>query len=185
MLRWPPPFSTSTGKKAIHVVARDISERKAAELNLKIALEQARTSDMLKTAFLNNLSHEIRTPLNAIVGFSSFITDPDLKVEQRNEFRDIIQSSSDQLLGTIEDIINISTIETGQIEIYENETDVCEMIAKVCSRIRGKAEIKDLKLECSINLDPEDAVVMTDGSKLTHVLFHLADNAIKFTDRER
>jgi PAS domain S-box-containing protein len=164
---------------------QDISERKAIEENLTRALENAESSDNLKTAFLNNLSHEIRTPLNAIVGFSALISEPGQSAEQFNYLAGIIQNSSDQLLAIIDDIINISMIQTGHIEVHERETDVRELVEKVFHRYSAGAELKNVAIVNSNELDPDNSMILIDGSKLTHVLSHLIDNAIKFTDRGR
>ncbi|MGF1584861.1 MAG: PAS domain S-box protein [Bacteroidales bacterium] len=164
---------------------QDISDRKAIEENLTRALEKAEHSDNLKTAFLNNLSHEIRTPLNAIVGFSALISEPGQSAEQFNYLAGIIQNSSDQLLSIIDDIINISMIQTGQIEVHERETDVIQLVDKVFHRYSAGAELKNVAIVNSNELDPDNSMILTDGSKLTHVLSHLIDNAIKFTDRGR
>jgi PAS domain S-box-containing protein len=162
---------------------QDISERKAIEENLISALEKAENSDKLKTAFLNNLSHEIRTPLNAIVGFSALISEPGQSAEQFNYLSGIIQSSSDQLLAIIDDIINISMIQTSQIEVHESEVNVIQLVDKVFHRYEARAELKNLAIINSNEIDPDNALILTDNSKLTHVLSHLVDNAIKFTDR--
>jgi PAS domain S-box-containing protein len=168
---------------SIEGIARDITERIRSREKLQKALEKAKKSDLLKTAFLNNLSHEIRTPLNAIVGFAAFFGEPDMSPEQQSYFAGVIQQSSDQLLGIIEDIINVSTIQTGQLEVHLSETDVNEMIEKCCERFLSKAGMKRIKMVCRPGLKSEDAKVLADEGKLRHILNHVVDNALKFTDQ--
>jgi two-component system, sensor histidine kinase and response regulator len=177
---------------AVNVVIRDITERKkaeaerqAAEEDLRKALEKAEHSDQLKTAFLNNLSHEIRTPLNAIVGFSSLIGDENQTRDQIKNFAGIISKSSDQLLGIIEDIITISMIQTGQINVQESETNLGDLIDKVVARHGDKAARKGIEFIWDPAMVPRNTIVMADHGKLLQVLSHLVDNAIKFTDHGR
>lgn len=167
---------------ALEGIARDVTGRMVAGESLKKALEKAEHSDKLKTAFLNNLSHEIRTPLNAIVGFTAFLGEPDLPAERTRYIADIIQQSSDQLLAVIEDIINLSTIQTGQVDIHESETDIAKTVTGICERFACKAEMKGVEIEKIVKLDHDESLVMTDEGKLSHVLTHLIDNALKFTD---
>jgi PAS domain S-box-containing protein len=161
---------------------QDITEIKIYEQNLHKALIKSEQSDRLKTAFLNNLSHEIRTPLNAIVGFSELLNHPGNSPDQTGYFTGIILKSSYQLLEIIESIINISTIEAGQIEVNETETDINQTINLIYDMYREKAEAKDLELHVYTELGKDDSVVLTDEAKLTNVLSNLVDNGIKFTD---
>lgn len=170
---------------SIEGIARDITERIISRQKLQNALEKAEEGDRLKSAFLNNLSHEIRTPLNAIVGFSAVLGEPDMSPEQHEYFAGIINESSDQLLGIIEDIINVSTIQTGQLDIHPVETDVNRLLKRVCERFVSRAAIKEIQLECKPGVGDQDALVITDEGKLHHVINHLVDNALKFTDKGR
>jgi PAS domain S-box-containing protein len=102
----------------------DISERKSAEKELIAARNKAQESDCLKTAFLHNMSHEIRTPLNGMLGFLDFIVNPDYSTEEKQEFIDIVNKSSDRLINTVTDIIDISKIEAGQMDILLEEVSV-------------------------------------------------------------
>lgn len=168
---------------ALEGISRDITERMKSEEALKRAKEKAEESDQLKTAFLNNLSHEIRTPLNAIVGFSEFLNEPGITREQISNFTRIIRSSSDQLLSIIDDIVNISKIEAGQIENFENKCDINKVLNQVYDLLLPKTSEKQIKFRFHTGLNEKEAVVITDQAKLEQVLSHLVGNAVKFTDK--
>jgi PAS domain S-box-containing protein len=162
---------------------RDITERKLAEKELIIAKDKAEESDRLKTAFLHNVSHEIRTPLNAIVGFSGFLNDPDLPSEKCKHFTDIIIQSSDQLLSIITDIISIASIEAGQEKIQENEINVNLICKLMNEQFFPKIPDKSVTLSMKIFLPDNEAIIITDATKLTQILTNLIGNALKFTQR--
>jgi signal transduction histidine kinase len=159
----------------------DINDRKRNLNNLKDAKERAEESDRLKSAFLHNISHEIRTPLNAIVGFSSFVSDPDSFTGDKNEIRDIITRSSDHLLEIFDDIVEISNLEAGNVRINKEKVNVNETLRKVYDRFREKAIKKIISIGYVAALDDSRAELMTDGYKLLQVLIHLVSNATKFT----
>ena len=160
---------------------RDISKRKQLENDLIMARDKAEESDRLKTAFLHNISHEIRTPMNAIVGFSSFLNDPDLLPEKRKHFTSIIIQSSDQLLAIIDDIISIASIEAGQEKINENPTNINLICNLISEQFAQKANNKNISLNLKTALNDEDASIITDATKLMQILTNLVGNALKFT----
>jgi PAS domain S-box-containing protein len=162
-------------------IARDVTERKQAEVKIRKALEKAEQSDRLKTAFLNNLSHEIRTPLNAITGFSDILLEPGISREQIKNCINIIRVSSSQLIRVVEDIIHISTIETGQLEVYENRVNINRLFDRIKLKYRDRAELKGIALET--HRGPGNPEIITDQDKLEYVLSQLVDNAIKFSDK--
>lgn len=177
------PVYDSNGRLiALEGISRDVTERKKGEEALQQAKEKAEESDKLKTAFLNNLSHEIRTPLNAIVGFSEFLNEPGITREQIAHFTRIIRSSSDQLLSIIDDIVNISKIEAGQLETFIGKCDVNLLLGEVYKLMHAKAEEKKVKFRFHAGLNEQEAIISTDREKLEQVLVHLVGNAIKFTD---
>ena len=96
---------------------RDVTERKKAETEIIAAKEKAEESDRLKTAFLHNVSHEIRTPMNAILGFSTLLNEPGISDEDRKQFTDVIFQSGNQLLSIINDIVDLASIESGQMKV--------------------------------------------------------------------
>jgi PAS domain S-box-containing protein len=103
---------------------RDITERKKTETDLIAAKEKAEESDRFKTAFLHNVSHEIRTPMNAILGFSSLLNEPDLSEKDRTQFIDVIFQSGNQLLSIINDIVDLASIESGQVKVNQKEINL-------------------------------------------------------------
>jgi PAS domain S-box-containing protein len=167
---------------AIEGIARDITDRKRAEDDLKNALNKAEESDRFKTAFLNNLSHEIRTPLNAISGFSDMLMESADSREKLKYCTDIIRLSSNQLIRVVEDIITISAIETGQLDIYETEFDLDRLLEKVKDKFRDRAALKKMGIICSLDLNGQDSFILSDMGKLDYIFTHLVDNAIKFSD---
>jgi len=162
-------------------VAIDITERKKLLDDLVNAKVKAEESDRLKTAFLHNISHEIRTPMNAIVGFSEFLTEPDLSIEKRNHFIDIIVQSSDQLLSIITDIISISTIEAGQEKIREKEVNINRICNLINDQFQARAQSLNVDLHYNTGLADNEANFITDETKLIQILTNLVGNALKFT----
>jgi signal transduction histidine kinase/ActR/RegA family two-component response regulator len=149
--------------------------------NLTRAKEKAEESDKLKTAFLHNISHEIRTPLNAIIGFSSFLDEPDLSPAERQSYIDVIFQSNSQLLSIINDILNISLIEAGQVMVNESEINLSQVVNNISENFRPEASRKNLDLRVKVNIDEKSSRIVTDEIKITHILENLISNAIKFT----
>lgn len=150
---------------------------------LKDSKELAEESDRLKTAFLHNISHEIRTPLNAIVGFSTFLNDPDLPEDKRKMYYDIIVSSNDQLLSIIDGIMRISHLETGQVVLTEADTSIRKIMDSLCNQFQPVAAGKQLGFVCNFNDISENVLIKTDPGKLKQILSNLLDNAFKFTHK--
>ncbi len=151
--------------------------------DLITAKEKAEESDNLKTAFLHNISHEIRTPMNAIVGFSMALKNPDLLPEKCNYFTEIIIQSSNQLLAIINDIVSIATIEAGQVQINETETNLNKICNLLNEQFKLKAKIQDVFLNLKTTLPDKEALIITDEIKLTEILTNLIGNALKFTSK--
>lgn len=176
------PMTDENGKITHFIgVKEDITEKKKMVENLITAKEKAEENDRLKTAFLHNISHEIRTPLNAILGFSSLLNDPLLTDEQRSGYVDIILSSNDQLLTIIDDIIKISHIETGQVNVNESEVDIIKFTNILFNQFKPLASKKDLGFTLQSENIHKGTMLITDETKLKQILTNLLDNAIKFT----
>jgi PAS domain S-box-containing protein len=162
---------------------RDISKLKEFEDKLIIAKEKAEESDRLKTAFLANMSHEIRTPLNGILGFAELLKTPDLPKTETNKYVEMITKGGDRLLGVINDILDVSKIEAGLMELDLSNTDIHLHTQYVFSFFSSEAEKKGIKFDYKNGSTSERLYFQTDREKLYAILINLLKNAIKFTDK--
>jgi len=181
---WAYPIFDKEGK-LINVIIQhnDITEIKQAEQELIAAKEKAEESDRLKTAFLTNMSHEIRTPLNSIMGFAELLEEPDLTGEEQRNFISIIEKSSARMLNIINDIIDISKIESGQMEVLNEECNINEQIENIYSSFKHEVEKRGMQLFTKISLPAKESVIQTDCEKLYAILANLVKNSIKYSDQ--
>ncbi len=153
------------------------------------AKNKAEESDRLKSSFLANLSHEIRTPLNAILGFSSLLGEKNLTDEERDEYNRIIQGSSNTLLDLISDILDISKIEAGQLQLDLQEAPLEVIVSDlvgIFDMFMARDDIgsnKEVELKVALDEDLRQMYIVTDSLRLTQVLSNLINNAIKFTPK--
>ncbi len=164
-------------------LARDITKRKIAEMNLEEAKNRAEESDRLKTAFLANISHEIRTPMNAIIGFSKMVGSSDFDEEEKNQFVEIIITNGKLLMELINDMIVLSKIESNTLVVKKSLCRVNDMMASLYRDFNYEVEDKKdirIKLSCD-NSNPKFAFI-TDAAILHSILHKLIDNSIKFTE---
>lgn len=159
----------------------DITETKKTLASLSMAKEKAVESDLLKTAFLHNLSHEVRTPLNAIIGFSSLICEPDQDSYGRMEYLNIINNSADHLLDMMNNIFEISHLDSNGVKVRLSEVNVFAMFHKIFVRFGKLAKEKDLQFRFEPDMKSSSFTILTDEQKLTQVISSLVSNAIKFT----
>lgn len=146
--------------------------------------EKAKRSDQLKSAFLANMSHEIRTPLNSIIGFSELLCDEDLPPDKRDRFVTIIQDNNQSLLRLIEDILDVSRIESNQLRVNAQACNLKELFANLQTTYRKLLQTKNVEgvsVECDKNL--LNITIETDVSRLQQVMINLLDNALKFTEK--
>jgi signal transduction histidine kinase len=148
---------------------------------LIISKDKAEASDRLKTSFIQNISHEIRTPLNGILGFSELIADPEVPVADKLDFIPLIKYSSQRLMNTITDYVDIASIVSGNIETRPQEID----LNKECNSIKNKFEDICISKNLDFYFKEPDSIeknrLTTDLEMLRKILSHLIDNAIKFT----
>ncbi len=163
---------------------------KLIEASRLIAIERNRSKyqksflddlNRLKNEFISNISHELRTPLASIIGFSeTILSDPNMSNEMRNEFNQIIFNEGKRLAKLIEDVLNVSKIEEGEMELGKSEFNIIELLKKIIKSNKENIEEKGIIL--TIDLPSEEIIVNADKMKLEQVYDGLLNNAIKFTD---
>ncbi len=161
-------------------IVRDISEKTKSQNALIRAREKAEESDKLKSAFLLNISHEIRTPMNGILGFMGLLKEPDLSDAEKSEFIEIINKSGERLLSTINDIVEISKIEIGDIQLHFDDVNLDELMQFHYNFFSYQTKGKGLDFQLNNQVN---RLIYTDKYKLDGILMNLIKNAIKFTDK--
>lgn len=189
-------FNGMLNRIEVHQKERDraenelIKERESLEVRVKqrtVELEKAKRkaeeSDKLKSAFLANLSHEIRTPMNGIIGFAEMLKDNRISDHEKEEFIDIIRTSGDQLLNIINDIIDISRIETNQISLNEKPVNINVLVTHLYKEFKI-SKLKKNEVEFRLTAPQEENLEITaDDTKLKQVLTNLITNSFKFTQK--
>lgn len=158
----------------------EIEKHKETQIELIREKENAENSNRLKSAFLANMSHEVRTPMNSIMGFMGLLQDDDLPVETKKEFMDIVQRSCNQLLHIIDDIIDISKIDSGNVELKKGPFSVNDLIEKLFKIFNLKPQKVGFELRSLLPV--ENSMVFNDAVKLEQVLNNIIGNAFKFTE---
>lgn len=162
-------------KEKIHEIEKYADE-------LKKSKEKAEESDRLKSAFLANISHEIRTPMNGILGFAELLKEPKLTGEQQRQYINIINKSGRRMLNIINDIVQISKIESGQEKLFVSEVNINEQVDFIYKFFKPEAENKGLQLKLKTPTTTDKLILKTDREKLYSILTNLVKNAIKYTD---
>jgi CheY-like chemotaxis protein/nitrogen-specific signal transduction histidine kinase len=150
---------------------------------LQIAKERAEESDRLKSAFLANMSHEIRTPMNGILGFAELLKEPGLTGDQQQDYIRIIDKSGTRMLNIINDIVSISKIESGTLEVSNIESNINHQIEYIYDFFKPETEAKGLQLSFLNSLPTKNAIIRTDREKVFAILTNLVKNAIKYTHK--
>lgn len=171
-------------KNQNHLLEEKVKERTSelVEMNheLIIAKDKAEASDRLKTAFIQNISHEIRTPLNGLLGFSNLLTDETLSAEEKKQIIPMLHLSSERLVKTIGDYVDIAKIISGNMDVNKEVVGVANLMYELLSRYQRICNEKGLTLTANFPKDTELTIV-SDPVHLRSILWHLMDNAVKFT----
>jgi len=150
-------------------------------VELSEAKEKAEASDRLKTAFMQNISHEVRTPLNGIIGFGSLLSEPDISEQDRIQFLSLLKASSNRLVNTITDYMDISLLVSGLMEVNIKPVKIGKVLSEINNKFSTLCKIKNITLNIILHQEGEDFELHTDYELLQKVISHLVDNAIKFT----
>ena len=161
----------------------DLTDLKEAEKELIKAKERAEESDRLKSAFLANMSHEIRTPMNGILGFSNLLKNPELSGKQQQKYVGIIEKSGARMLGIINDIISISKIESGLMEVNKRDLNINEHIEYIYNFFKPEVEGKSMQLLFRNHLPSKEAIINSDSEKVYAILTNIVKNAIKYSEK--
>ncbi len=163
------------------LMQQDITAIKDYETELIAAKEKAEESDRLKSAFLANMSHEIRTPLNGIIGFTDLLSSSGLSEEDKKDFVDVIKQSSYRLMRIVNDLIDVSKIETGQMEINLDSFNINFLLNDLYDFHSPLIAANGIGMEVITSFDDKDAMIYSDEQKLHQILMNLISNAIKYT----
>ncbi len=176
-------WTATPGDNEVYAVARDVTDIKKAEQQLKRAKDEAEAANRAKSRFLATMSHELRTPLNSVIGFTSVL----LKNRSQRlpakelDFLQRIRSNGVQLLTLINDILDLSKIEAGKLDVQVEDVSLGPLVEEVLSEIEGNAHADGLTLRAMV--PPDTALLSADRDKLKQVLVNLVGNAVKFTER--
>jgi len=167
------------------ILEEKVKERTQAleqqNVELIIAKEKAEASDRLKSTFISNISHEIRTPLNGIMGFGQILTDNNLSTEEKEQYSQMLNSSSLRLVNTITNFMDISLLRSGNQKVYKKEINIKGRVSEIVSRFIESCQEKKLEISITPSLPDPEAKLYTDSELFSKILYQLIDNAVKFT----
>jgi len=170
------------GKPAVQVVVHDLTERKRVEEALSQARDAAEAASRAKSQFLANMSHEIRTPMNGILGMAQLLAEQAELTDRQRRYLSILKESGETLLRIIDDILDFSQIEAGQLALSEADVDVRRGVATTLQALMPQAQRKNLELTWRVAADVPTRL-RGDPDRLYQILANLVNNAVKFTER--
>ncbi len=170
-----------------HAIAYDITNEKQSLIHAELAAQEAETANNNKTAFLANMSHEIRSPLNGIIGFSELLADKSLTDNERARYLDIIQNNGNALISLLSDLIDISKLESGKLEISNRKFTPSDLLDELKHQFETASYSKneEVKFIYNTNSNFRNQEINSDPNRLRQILVNLITNAIKFTKKGR
>jgi len=176
------PISSKLGTGGVVVFTRDITRQRRVEEALRTTKKQAEQANLAKSQFLANMSHELRTPLNSVIGFASVLKHNKAGNlgPQDLEFVSRIHANGTHLLELINQILDLSKIEAGRMELHMEAVDLPDLIEETVLQLEAQAEARSVDLRVEVTGEPDP--IRTDPSKLRQILFNLVGNALKFTE---
>jgi len=172
-----------SGVDYLHVVWRDISEKKKQDQELLIAKEKAEQSDDIKTSFLHNIQHEIRTPLNAMMGFSQLLKNESIDKKESEEYFDAIIKSGAMLNKIIDEIIDFSRLQAGIIFLKNDITELKKLLSDIYKDHFLNFQNKQVKFKFNVCPSNNNTIINIDIERIKQVIGYLIDNALKFTEK--
>ena len=170
-----------TDQGRIYCVARDTTQRKAAEAALAAAKDAAETATKAKSAFLAAMSHELRTPLNSVIGFSNLLlTDDGVDRDALQVYLERIKANGESLLAMINELLDLEKVEAGRMDVGYEEVDLGLLVREVAARF--ETDLLDRPVELRVEAPHDLPLFKTDYQKLTQILTNVVGNAVKFTD---
>ena len=176
-----PIYNDSGEITHLLAVKEDITEKKKILSELIRAKEKAEESDRLKTAFLQNMSHEIRTPLNGILGFADLLAYENISADQTRTYAHYILSSGNRLLKLINNILDISRIESGSFSLQTNPFMVNNLIKEAWQLFKLQADKNKIRFTYHLSLEDKESIIVSDETRVNQIIVNLLSNAFKFT----